>query len=129
MRFIGVDPGANYTGVAVLEDDGTFSAHREFGSPLDAWRMIYAETRKDPNTTIILEDLLGSGRRDSFITKTLKVVGYLYWRCIESVLSVILVPNQRRIANVQNVPDDITGKDERAAAAHALTARERWPHT
>jgi hypothetical protein len=131
MRFIGVDPGARFTGVAVLESDGTFSQHGEYASALDVWRVIEREAKlphdPDDSLAIILEDLLGSGERNRFITTTIKIVGYIYWRCIEATLSVFLVPNQARLANIGNVPAEITGKDERSAAAHALTARERWP--
>ena len=130
MRFIGVDPGANYTGVAVLESDGHFSVHAEFGCPTDVWELICRECVKshdpDDGTTVILEDFLGAGRRDNYVTTTIKIVGYIYWSCIGSAFSVQLVPNQARLPNVRNVPIEITGKDEIAAAAHALSARERW---
>lgn len=128
VRFIAVDPGANYTGVAVLEEDGTFSEHGEYSSPLDVWQVVRDANEKDPrNTIVIIEDFLGGGSRDKFVTTTLKTLGYIYWRCLECVISAILVPNQARLANVRNVPKEITGKDEIAAAAHALSARERWP--
>ncbi len=125
MRFIGVDPGSKYTGIAVLDEDGTFLSHGELSDPIDVWREIY-HWSPGSGVRIILEDLLGSGRRDAHIARTLKIVGYLENRCREANLTLHLVPNQARLPNVANVPPEITGKDEIAAAAHALSARERW---
>lgn len=124
MRFIGVDPGSIYTGVAVLSFAGRFLFHGEFAYPVDAWYEIWSWSNKDCRIT--LEDMLGSGRRDAHISRTLKVVGYIQFRCQEESLTVELVPNQARLANVSNVPPEITGKDEISAAAHALSARERY---
>lgn len=132
MRFIGVDPGAINTGVAVLEGDGTFSVHGEYANPLDVWATIRNECARihDPDNSaiVILENFLGSGRLNNYKYVTIRIVGYLYWRCLEAAIPVRLIPNQARLANVGNVPEQITGKDEIAAAAHALTARERWPY-
>lgn len=133
MRCIGVDPGAKFTGVAILESDGAFSDHREFALPLDAWHFIEVEAVKehdpDDGVVVALEDFLGGGVLNRWKLTTIKIVGYIYWRCLEAGVSVLLVPNQVRLANVANVPNTITGKDEIAAAAHALTARERWQRT
>lgn len=126
MRFVAIDPGANFTGVAVLENDGTFSFHGEFADPVLVAERMLREAYKDPDDTLtIVEDFLGGGGRDKYVTSTIKVVGYLYLRCREARIRVILVANQQRLANVDNVPAEITGKDERAAAAHALTQREK----
>jgi hypothetical protein len=127
MRYIGVDPGAKFTGLAVLGHDRNFSRHVEipYERTQDVWRIIAFEVMYDRNTVVILEDLIGSGQRDVHIIRTIKVVGYIYWSCIEEDITVDLVPNQARLANVRNVPSEITGKDEIAAAAHALTALER----
>jgi hypothetical protein len=126
MRYIAIDPGSKFTGIAVLEEDGTFSFHGEYAEPIAAWFIIESESEDDlVNTTIILEDLIGGGQRDEHITRTIKIVGYFEFHCAESGYRMILVPNQARLANVKNVPSDITGKDEIAAAAHALSARER----
>lgn len=130
MRFIGIDPGANFTGVAVLESNGTFSVHCELAMPLDVWHLIETETTKehdpDDGVSIVLEDFLGGGSLNRYKLTTIKIVGYIYWRCLEAGIAVLLVPNQARLSNVSNVPEEITGKDEISAAAHALTAQERW---
>lgn len=126
MRYIGVDPGSKFTGLAILEEDGTFSLHGEYENPIEVWLIIEAEGETDwENVTIILEDLIGGGQRDEHITRTIKIVGYLQFHCEESGYRYILVPNQARLANVMNVPFSIPGKDEIAAAAHALSAKER----
>jgi hypothetical protein len=124
MRYIGVDPGANFTGVAVLEADGSFSLHQELTDPVSVWLVIEDETIEGV-TQVILEDFIGGGQRDAYVTKTIKTVGYLENRCREAGVSIKLVNPQARLANVENVPKEITGKDEIAAAAHALSERER----
>jgi len=125
-RYIGVDPGSKFTGIAILEEDGTFSFHGEYDNPVAAWEVIARETDGHQwDYVVILEDMLGSGQRDAHIIRTIKLVGYIYYHCIEAGITVELVPNQARLANIGNVPFDITGKDEIAAAAHALSAKER----
>lgn len=124
MRIIGIDPGANYTGIAVLDArTGEFEFWAESDHPIVIWEFIalYGRTR----SVIVIEDMLGSGRRDTFIQRTIEILGYLYHRCKEAGLMVERVPQQARLANVKNVPDTIKRKDERSAAAHALSYRER----
>lgn len=129
MRFIAVDPGANFTGIAVLENKtGKFLFHGEYDDPVDAWLRIswnYDSVLNDD--LVVLENFIGGGQRDEYVTKTIKTVGYIEHHCRESGYHVVLVNPQVRLSNVKNVPDEITGKDEIAAAAHALSARERWP--
>lgn len=131
MRFIGVDPGANFTGIAILHaESGNFIYHAEFADPLDVWNRIdwhYDTIIGDD--VICLENFIGGGGRDEYVTKTIKTVGYLEHRCREAGYHLILVNPQARLANVANVPPEIHGKDEIAAAAHALSAKERWPKT
>lgn len=124
MRFIGVDPGSNYTGVAVLEEDGTFSFYHEYNDPIEVVRAIFRLS--DPIDIIVIEDFIGGGQRNTYSSRTLRIVGYLFFRLVEAHRKVKLVVNQRRLANVKNVPPEITGKDEKAAAAHALSEREEW---
>lgn len=125
MRYIGVDPGANFTGVAVLEVPDTFLFHAEFSDPTEV--MIAIQRFAGPGDRVIVEAMLGGGNRDAHIVKTIEVVGYVYYSCKEIGIEVEKVPNQARLANVKNVPSEITGKDEISAAAHALTAQERRP--
>lgn len=128
MRIVGVDPGSIYTGIAVLDPDGDFSFHDEFESPLPVWSTINRQLEYSPlELVVVLEDFVGSGRHDAHMLRTIKIVGYIQWRCHEGQVPVELVKNQERLANVQNVPSFITGKDEIAAAAHALSYRERNP--
>ena len=126
MRYFAVDPGANFTGIAILSESGEFEFHGEYADPVDAWKRIdwnYDHALR--NDVIILEDFVGGGSRDVNVTRTIKILGYLENRCREEGYRVELVNPQARLANVRNVPAWITGKDEIAAAAHALSARER----
>jgi hypothetical protein len=125
MRIIGVDPGANFTGIAVLDDTtGEFEFWGESDDPVVIWEFIALYAR-DGVAIVILEDMLGSGRRDEYIQRTIEVLGYLDNRCREAGVEVQRVPQQARLANVRNVPPEIRRKDERSAAAHALSYRER----
>jgi hypothetical protein len=123
MRYIGVDPGAKFTGVAVLEVPSTFLYHAEFDDPTEV--MLAIQRYAQPGDKVIVEAMLGGGGRDTYIVSTIEVVGYVYYSCIEIGIEVEKVPNQARLANVANVPKTITGKDEVSAAAHALSAEER----
>lgn len=124
MRIIGVDPGANFTGIAVLDAaSGEFEFWAESDEPVAIWEFIHLYA--GPHTIVVIEDMLGSGRRDTFIQRTIEVLGYLVYRCKEAGLTVVRVAQQARLANVKNVPKQIRRKDERSAAAHALSYRER----
>lgn len=129
MNFFGVDPGANFTGLAVLNDNGEFVFHSEYADPIGVWNRIDWMYDRSCDDVIVLENFVGGGGRDEFVTRTIKVVGYIENRCREAGYHLVLVNPQARLANVANVPAEITGKDEIAAAAHALSARERWPKT
>lgn len=124
LRIIAIDPGANFTGIAVLDDaTGDFDFWAESDDPVVIWEFI--ELYHHQGDVVLLEALLGSGRRDEFIVRTIEVIGYLDNRCREAGITVERVPQQARLANVRNVPRKIKRKDERAAAAHALSHRER----
>lgn len=125
MRIIGIDPGANFTGIAVLDaDTGEFEFWAEADDPIVIWEFIATFCHSE-ECEIVLEDMLGGGRRDEYIQRTTEVLGYLDNRCREAGLHVERVPQQARLANVKNVPKEIRRKDERSAAAHALSHRER----
>lgn len=129
MRFIAIDPGSNLTGVAILSESGVFVFHSEYDDPIKVWHVIdwnYDHALRDD--VIVIENFIGGGSRDEHVTRTIKIVGYLENRCREEGYRVYLVNPQARLANVANVPREIIGKDEIAAAAHALSARERWPY-
>lgn len=136
MYYIGIDPGAKFTGIAIIDssknEKNEFVFHREYDDPvhlfcdlLDFGVLVISRCR------IAIEDMLGSGRRDDNIVRTIKVLGYLENRLREygiiytCDLVVELVPQQARLAYVSLVPKNITGKDEISAAAHALALRER----
>lgn len=124
MYFIGIDPGANYNGLAILNDD-VFVFHDEYWSPVKLWGKIepLVALGKDQVHTVV-EDMIGGGRRDVFIKKTILALGYFQNRLIEADAYVeVTVPNARK-AYVSQVPTSWR-KDERSAGAHALALRER----
>lgn len=123
MRIIGIDPGAIYTGIAVLEND-EFTYWNESDDPVVIWVAIEEACRYGEGT-VVVEDYLGTGRRSSYSQRTTEVLGYIYHRCREEGIPVERVPQQARLANVANVPKAISRKDEKSAAAHALSYRER----
>jgi len=131
LRYIGIDPGAKFTGIAVYDTSvEQFIYHAEMANPVAVVQAIQEYVENDASepedeSVVVLEDFLGSSPRDENVVATIKIVGYVYWTCKELGIIVVLVPNQARLANVANVPCDITGKDELAAAAHALSAKER----
>lgn len=124
MYYIGIDPGSNYTGLAILSGD-VFVYHREYIDPVLLWTEM--EALIDTQTCLAaIEDMLGTGRRDKHIVRTIKVLGYLEYRFREQGrIKPEIVPQQVRLAYVSLVPKNITGKDEKSAAAHALALRER----
>jgi hypothetical protein len=124
MRVIGVDPGAVYTGVAILDSDGKFIYWNESDDPVVIWVAIEEACRYGEGV-VVVEDFLGSGRRNEYTQRTTEALGYIYHRCREEGITVERVPQQARLANVMNVPKEISRKDEKAAAAHALSYRER----
>jgi hypothetical protein len=115
VTYIGIDPGAVYTGIAVYEN-GTWLEWHEYTDPVDVWQVI----RKFPYATVILENFIGSGRLNNYRKKTIMVLGYVYYRCREYGVMTALVTPQKRKAYVSEVPAEIIGKDEIAAAAHVL---------
>lgn len=137
MYYIGIDPGAIYTGLAMLTavpdpgDTYTFDFHKEYSDPVELWIDLLDFNVLNHPCRIAIENMLGSGRRDNNITQTIKVLGYLeyrlqeYGRLFGSDLVVEIVPQQVRLAYVSLVPKTITGKDEISAAAHAIAIRER----
>lgn len=125
MRICGVDPGAIFTGLAIWSTQiNCFTVHCESEDPVVIWSLIQDETEYD-TAVIVVEDYLGTGRRSSYSQRTTEVLGYIYNRAREEGIPVERPGSQARLANVANVPRDITGKDEISAAAHALSYRER----
>jgi hypothetical protein len=123
-RLIGIDPGALMSGLAVRKA-GKFVFWLETDDPCVLWEVIFDIAVLHRDTEVILEDFLGSGRRDNAIKRTIEVLGYVYYSCIAHGVPVELVEPQKRLAYVSLVPAYIHGKDERAAAAHVLAAEER----
>lgn len=130
MYYIGIDPGSKLSGLAIL-DEMIFVHHKEYEDPVNLWLDIVDGNFLSHPCRIALEDMVGSGRRDENINRTMKVLGYLQFRIAEyGILNSIdlvleLVVQQFRLAYVSLVPKYITGKDEKSAAAHALALRER----
>ena len=128
MRIIGIDPGAKFTGIAVLNaTTGEFEFWAESDDPVAIWEMVVGQLMHGydgEEVHIVIEDILGGGRRDEYVQRTIEVLGYLYNRCREIKLRVTRVAPQARLANVSRVPKKIRGKDEKAAAAHALSYKE-----
>lgn len=125
MIYIGVDPGGVKTGVAVYEN-GAFVLWLETDDPVAVVDVIFAYKRKG-RITVILEDFLGSGRLNRYRKRTIAVLGYVQFTCRGAQIPCELVPQQKRLSNVANVPPPIRGKDEVAAAAHVLSYLERTP--
>lgn len=124
MYFIGIDPGANYSGLAILNDD-VFVFHDEYHDPVKLWQKIepLAAMNRD-EAHFVVEDFIGGGRRDVYVKKTILALGYFQHRLIEIGAYVeVIVPDARK-AYVSLVPM-AWRKDERAAGAHALALRER----
>jgi hypothetical protein len=121
---IGVDPGAKFSGLAV-DLDGQFVFWLESDDPVVLWEVIEINAAEHKELVVVLEDILGEGPRGSSIQRTIEILGYIYHRCREAGIPCERVPNQVRLANVKRVPNYIRRKDERAAAAHVLSYRER----
>ena len=125
MQIIGLDPGAKFTGMAILDcDTSEFALWLESDDPTVIWHVLAEYYRKGDH--IVLEAMLGGGRRDEWIQRTIEVLGYLKYRAKEAGYSVEEAPNQMRLANVSKVPKFIRGKDAVSAAAHALSHKERY---
>lgn len=126
MYYFGIDPGANYSGLAILNDD-VFVYSGEHAKPVDLWFALEEWVTYLPPDQIcgVIEDFLGSGASNTYRKKTVMALGYFQYRMSEFNVDVEVVPQQFRLAYVKLVPRQISGKDEIAAAAHALALRER----
>jgi hypothetical protein len=111
------------SGLAVMLA-GEFVFWLESDDPVVLMDVITAEAQSGP-VQVILENILGSGPRDHYIQRTIEILGYIDNSCRGLGIPCERVPQQARLANVKNVPAYIHGKDERAAAAHVLSYRER----
>ena len=123
-RLIGVDPGYNMTGIAVMMR-GEFVFWAESNDPCAIWEIIFqnaADSRQ--RVKVILEDFLGSGPRNKWNQRTIEILGYIYFSCVGANIPCERVPQWKRKASVCKVPEYIRGKDEIAAAAHVLAYRE-----
>jgi hypothetical protein len=126
MLVVGVDPGANFTGIAIYDTEkNRFTEWNESEDPVVIGATIVNAIRPYTDGVVVVEDYLGAGRRSTYSQRTTEVLGYIYHRCREEGITVERVPQQARLANVANVPKEISRKDEVSAAAHALSYRER----
>lgn len=123
MLYIGVDPGAIYSGIAVYATSKNrkpwFSFWSEHGDPVVIARWIRHQSNSQ-KSIVVLENMIGGGFRDSNIVKTIKIVGFIQYYCSDQGIKCELVNPQARLAFVSLVPPEIHGKDEKSAAAHAM---------
>ena len=123
MYFIGIDPGANFNGLAILNDD-VFVFHDEYSDPVKLWQKIEPLAANRDEAHFVVEDFIGGGRRDSFVKRTIEALGYFRHRLLEAhAYAEVVVPDARK-PYVSLVPI-AWRKDERSAGAHALALRER----
>lgn len=127
MYYVGVDPGANFSGLAVLDGQtNSFTEYGAFERPTELWHVLREWISLGTDcVTVAIEDFLGSGASNTYRKKTVMALGYIQYRCEESGADIEVVPQQVRLAYVGLVPSEITQKDEIAAAAHALALQER----
>jgi hypothetical protein len=119
MLVIGIDPGGVYTGVA-MHDGTSFVRWFECKDPLLAFREIDRANHDNLVVAVVIEDFRGSGRLNKYRKKTIEVLGFIFNGCRYLGITCYRVSQQRRLAYVSEVPPEIKGKDERAAAAHVL---------
>lgn len=124
IRYIGIDPGYNMSGLAVMRAE-RFVFWLETHDPCVLLDVIRQNARMPGSMLVLLEDYLGEGPRNRYNKRTIEVIGYVKFNCYDAGIPVELVPQQQRLANVALVPEYIHGKDERAAAAHVLSYREK----
>jgi hypothetical protein len=124
LRYAGIDPGANFTGVAIHNGD-RFIAHGEFDDPVDAMWFIDRNCPNSRDLVTIVEAFTGTGRLNKRRIRTIEIVGYCYNRCRERGITVVRQRSDVRLPCVSLVPPEISGKDEKAAAAHVLAHLER----
>lgn len=126
MYYFGIDPGANYSGLAILDND-IFVLNGEYSEPVSLWFALEPWVSHFPPDEIcgVIEDFLGSGASNIYRKKTVMALGYFQYRMSEFNVDLEIVPQQARLAYVSLVPKKINGKDEISAAAHALALRER----
>jgi hypothetical protein len=124
MLYIGVDPGYNYSGLAILSGNGQPMHHAEYANPVELWRTLSTFAAFDEHW-IAIEDFIGSGTLNKERKQTIEVLGYVRYRCAEFRYQFEIVVNQVRLAYVSLVPRVVTGKDEISAYAHALALKER----
>lgn len=125
MRIIGVDPGYNMSGLAVRRA-GQFVFWLETSDPCVLFEVIVQnDAASGGRLLVLLEDYLGEGQRNKYNKRTIEVIGYVKYSCLGAGIPVEMVPQQQRLANVNNVPSYIKGKDVRAAAAHVLSYCEK----
>src|SRR5271170_1162087 len=72
MYYVGIDPGAIYTGLAVLHEDSSVF-HREYVDPVALYRDLWHQLLKlNKSCHIALEAMIGGGPRNDSITRTIK---------------------------------------------------------
>lgn len=139
MQVFGIDPGFNYTGVAMVDfptddqgkpvwEEAIYDGVQEW-SPVDAMRWILRRMDPDPRTrAFVVEGFVGSGHLTKEAKETLLVLGYFKY-CLPEEPHV-QVPQARlsRVREAKALIEDLYPdlpqpmiKDTVAALAHALT--------
>ena len=126
MKILAIDPGSGTTGWAVTDAKGTLLTHGQFKSlpllsnvrPYDADTRLFMVnfTGLQKPDLIIVEDFVGSGRRDSHITNTIKLLGYYLALAHTSNIPTRMQVPQARRPFVEQAKKKIKGYDNRHAA-------------
>jgi hypothetical protein len=127
ILVVGIDPGSNYTGFAVYDATAkAFVMTGESDDPVIIWDAVQAVILSEEPEAVhfAVEGFYGNGLRNKEGVRTTELVGYFYERAREAGYPVEKRGSQARLANVSEVPKNVTGKDEKSAAAHALAYAE-----
>jgi len=123
IRIIGIDPGAIYSGFALYDHEA--AEFTQWGETEDPCVLMQFIVLNQP-AVVALEDFIGAGVLNKERNRTIQILGYVRFSCTEQQISCYVRPPQRRLAYVSKVPRQINRKDERSAAAHALSFLEEF---
>lgn len=133
MQFFGIDPGANYTGVAFADVSWNGATVEnvvwdsiQLADPAKCGDWIRCRRSEPPLSTVfVLEDYISAGQMDKYAKETLKALGYFRY----TFPCYMQVP-QARLAFVEQAKEvckalhpDLTSPDRKdmvAAVAHVM---------
>jgi hypothetical protein len=129
MYIVGIDPGRT-NGVCILRVEGNVvTVHASYettdvqtvAAELENWAEF------DRQTTVVIEDFVGSGMRSADHVWTMKAVGFFQLLSIRLGLQTRLNPPQARYAFITEAETLGLTSHRKAAGAHALSwARSTW---